>query len=59
MQYYDELCGDFADDEDFRGLRVDCNDWFYNLEEKRHELSEYVGYYPEKNRLIVKSQKII
>ena len=37
----------FADDEGFQGLRVDCTDTFYDLDEKRDKLSKFIGCYPE------------
>lgn len=43
---YDKMCNNFADDEGFQGLRVDCDDWFNNLDEKRDKLSRYVGCQP-------------
>lgn len=44
---YDEMCDIFADDEGFQGLRVDCTDTFYDLEEKRDKLSKFVGCHPD------------
>lgn len=44
---YDKMCDIFADDEGFRGLRVDCTDTFYDLEEKRDKLSRFVGCHPD------------
>lgn len=40
---YDKMCDIFADDEGFQGLRVDCTDTFYDLDEKRYKLSRFVG----------------
>lgn len=42
---YDEMCEIFSDDEGFQGLRVDYDDWYYDLDEIRDKLSKYVGYY--------------
>lgn len=44
---YDKMRDIFADDEGFQGLRVDCDDWFNNLDEKRDKLSRFVGCHPE------------
>ena len=44
---YDKMCDIFADDEGFQGLRVDCTDTFYDLDEKRDKLSKFIGCYPE------------
>lgn len=40
---YDKMCGIFANGDGFQGLRVDCDDWFNFLDEKRDKLSRYVG----------------
>ena len=42
-----KMCDIFADDEGFQGLRVDCTDTFYDLDEKRDKLSKFIGCYPE------------
>lgn len=44
---YDKMCDIFADDKGFQGLRVDCTDTFYDLDEKRDKLSKFIGCHPD------------